>query len=156
MLAVYHHYQGSNSTQGMCVSWPWLGIWSSPVSSTSYNWLVTTQLQYGRKSDDNRNYTLLWEIQAGSACCVSWTGIFSTVELCDLQHYSWPLTALSMSLIVSSLYKSNMKSILILSEHSWSIPLKMLDETSTKVLWSPLVFWTGAMAWWSWYSDCFR
>ena len=88
MLAVYHHYQGSNPTQGMCESWPWLGIWSSPVSSTSYNWLVKTQLQYGRKSDDNRNCTLLWEIQAGSASWTLWPGTLFLTSDCSLYVFN--------------------------------------------------------------------
>ena len=79
MLAVSHHYQGSNPTQSMWESWQWLVIGSSPVSSTSYNWLVPTQLQYDRKSDGNRNYSLLWEIQSGSV--VVWVGQESSPQL---------------------------------------------------------------------------
>ena len=46
-------------TLAMWESCQWLGLWrwflaGTPVSSTSYNWLVTTWPQYGRRSEENK------------------------------------------------------------------------------------------------------
>ena len=56
LLAVSHHSLVSNTTRSMWESYQWPGVrWrfslGTPVSSTSYNWLVATQMQHGRKSD---------------------------------------------------------------------------------------------------------
>ena len=66
-----HHCLGSGPTRSMLESCQWLGVrrWflpGTPVFSTSYNWIVTTLLQFGRKSDEKRNsksYGLQCQIQ---------------------------------------------------------------------------------------------
>ena len=54
LLAVSNHWLGSNRTRGMWGSCQWLGVrgWFLPgtlVSSTSYNWLVTTYAIWQKK-----------------------------------------------------------------------------------------------------------